>query len=679
MNLIFLIGVIIILILISHIIDRFIPFVPEALIQVVVGIVCAVVLMIFFKDNNFISKIINGSDFLISNEVFFALFIAPILFREAEQADVLAMNSVRKEILFMAFLLVFITCFGVGGLYHVFFPENALASGFALGAILGPIDAVAIFAFVKMMNIKNASLHIIRGEGLINDASGIIAFQFAIIFLLSGEFSAVNAVKDLFILVITGIAIGLVFGFLKNVIMAMFRRFRIRNFPINILLEISIPFMSYACAEILGTSGIITAVTAGCISSLRRLDASIFEARLKIMKNNIWDLIIYVLNALIFIFLGISLPNIIVRLKSDGFFDDIRVFFIPVLITIVVYVIRFIFIHVFISKFKKSEIKNSVFLTASGPKGAVSLVIAFTLPSAVLLPSGTIYNERPLLLFMAGVTILLSLIFSAILLPLLTDKDMEEKNDRKIKTIRIIKKVIKELSLKCPNVEIFDVIIYYKKQIESIEGGIPNKKIREDMKVLGEVYHKLIKAELLHYLQQKYITKNEWDVLYKILNLEIEYISKKKISDEYILTDHEKTLMNPKKIMNVYWDISADVFDKIRKKYPEVCATALDAFFHFTINLSGQIFEVFYGQRIHQSFRESYIVDVLNAFDTERKIILASEEKGVISSWHADQMRIRISEIEKFIIEEKDNTQMIRILGNRLKKGINTVDGGKKK
>ncbi len=163
----------------SNIASRILPMIPAPLIQIFLGVVLGLTEW--------------GQSIDFEPELFLVMIIAPLLFREGEKADISSILKNFGTILFLAFGGVILTLVGVGATLSFLLPSVPLAACFAFGAALGPTDAVAVSSLSGRVNIPKKAMHILEGEGLLNDASGVTAFQFALGALITGSFSAVNA------------------------------------------------------------------------------------------------------------------------------------------------------------------------------------------------------------------------------------------------------------------------------------------------------------------------------------------------------------------------------------------------------------------------------------------------------------------------------------------------------
>lgn len=195
--------------------------------------------------------------------IFLLLFIPPLLFLDGWRIPKDAFFRDMKPILSLAIGLVMVTILGIGLFIHWLIPAITVAAGFALAAILSPTDPVAVSAMTASSPLPSRMAHILEGESLLNDASGLVAFNFAIAAVLTGSFSPGDAVVKFFLMAFGGILSGLVVVWVTGKCNNFLVR-RTREEPaIQILISLLIPFAAYLLAEAFHVSGILAAVAAG--------------------------------------------------------------------------------------------------------------------------------------------------------------------------------------------------------------------------------------------------------------------------------------------------------------------------------------------------------------------------------------------------------------------------------
>ncbi|MCL2859396.1 MAG: Na+/H+ antiporter [Oscillospiraceae bacterium] len=426
-------------ILISNFINKFIPVISVPIIQIFLGIGIALLPIGFHLELN--------------PELFFVLFIAPLLFNEGMLTDKKSLWSLKRPIFLLAFGLVFITVLAIGGFINILMPAIPLAACFALAAALAPTDAVAVGNLAKRIKIPSKITNILEGESLINDASGLVCFQFAIAAMLTGTFSATNAGITFLVIAIGGALVGAVFTLIKYIFIRWIRSYGMENVTLHILIEILTPFIIYIIAEKLGVSGVLAVVVAGIIHSFNRKRLNPETASLNIASQSIWSMLSFTLNGLVFLILGTQLPDIIKIIWNNSSINNIQIILYIVLFTIALLLVRFLWSIFIIKKDiynsednKLGRFNTSLIISMSGARGTVTLASAMAIP--LLLLNGSQFPERNLIIFMASGVIICSLLISNFLLPVLLKKNGIENNneDESEALTEILNNVIADLN-----------------------------------------------------------------------------------------------------------------------------------------------------------------------------------------------------------------------------------------
>jgi monovalent cation/hydrogen antiporter len=191
-------------------------------------------------------------------------------------------------------------------------PGFTVALGFLLGGIVSPPDAVSATAIMRNVKVPKSLVSIIEGESLLNDASSLIVFRFALAAVLTGQFHVGQAAGSFFLVVSMGIVMGLCVGLLFYGI----HRLLPTTSSIEIVLTLVTPYCMYYVAEHFHYSGVLAVVTGGLFLSSRR--QSLLNYRSPIESVNVWTNIVFVLNGLIFLLIGLELPAITGELGSIG-------------------------------------------------------------------------------------------------------------------------------------------------------------------------------------------------------------------------------------------------------------------------------------------------------------------------------------------------------------------------
>ena len=428
-------------VLVSAVLDQMMPRVSLPLVQIAIG---AIVILL----------VGTPVDVAIDPELFLVLFIAPLLFDESRHASKRGLWDNKGPIVSLAIGLVIVTVLVVGFALNWIEPSIPLAAAFALGAALGPTDAVAVTALGKDIRLTGRQKSLLSGEALINDASGVVSFQFAIAAAVTGAFSLMDAAQSFAISFFGGIAIGLIAGFLALLAMKAIRGYGYESITVHVVFEVFTPFIVFLAAEHFGTSGILAVVAAGLLITLLPQKPTPVAARLKIASNSVWETLVFVINGVVFVMLGMQLPKAIMPSWRSDEVSSLLLCGLVLLVTALVVGVRFIWVLVMErcdSSAKrhtgKQLVRDALVTTLSGPKGAVTLSIIMTIPFT--LSTGEAFPQRDTLIFLASGVILCTLLLANFVVPVLAPKDDSpdetEEQDVSAVTIDILKRVIRQL------------------------------------------------------------------------------------------------------------------------------------------------------------------------------------------------------------------------------------------
>ncbi|CAM4077741.1 Na+/H+ antiporter [Kerstersia similis] len=361
-------------------------------------------------------------------ELFLLLFIPPLLFADGWRIPKRELFGLYRPVLLLAFGLVFLTVLGLGYLIHWMLPSMPLSVAFALAAVVSPTDAVAVSAITRNLGMPHKTMHILEGESLLNDASGLVALKFALAATLTGAFSALDAARDFVWMCVGGLSLGALMGWgfstaRKNIT----RRLGDMAATQMVLLLVLLPFAVYLLAEVIGTSGILAAVAAGITTNMADLDRGEFIHE-RLQTDSTWSMVESSFNGAIFLLLGLQLPTISrTMMESHSYHWWELTSFVFIIgaalllvrwfwLTFVVYG-RFFRTHAPGKPPERPSQRLLVATTFAGIRGAVTLAAALSFP--LMLNAKTPFPARDLVVFLATGVILLTLILGSIALPLL--------------------------------------------------------------------------------------------------------------------------------------------------------------------------------------------------------------------------------------------------------------------
>jgi Na+/H+ antiporter len=364
-------------------------------------------------------------------DVFFLLFLPPLLFYDGWKIPKEGLFRDRGTILQLALGLVVFTVLGVGLLIHWMIPALPMAAAFALAAIVSPTDPIAVSAIATKVPIPKRLMHILEGEALLNDASGLVCMRFAVAAVVTGSFSLVEAFGTFLWLAIGGIAIGIAVTWVITRVKGYITRLIGEDAGSQVLISLLIPFGAYLMAERLHCSGILAAVAAGITMSYAEQSGQAL-AETRVRRNAVWDMIQFTANGIIFVLLGEQLPSIAARaahvVQLTGHTDPLWLIVYVAGISLALIALRFIWVWVALRftlfrAARKGQIvqKPSLRLIAAtslaGVRGAITLAGVLTIPFVVA--DGSAFPARNLIIFLAAAVIVVSLVLASVGLPFL--------------------------------------------------------------------------------------------------------------------------------------------------------------------------------------------------------------------------------------------------------------------
>ena len=432
-------------VVLSSFLSRFIPKVSTPLVQIALGALASQ--LPFFPDVT------------LSPELFMVLFIAPLLYLEAHEIDKSELIKSVKLSLSLAIGLAIATMAAVGFALHAVWPAIPLAAALALGAALGPTDAVAVSSLGKEAALTQRQTSVLKGESLFNDASGIVGFQFAIAAAVSGVFEVGESTMQFVVSFFGGAFFGIVVGMVADVVFETMRSLGWETMTTRILMELFLPFILYLGAEAVHVSGILSVVAAGLLIRFDRTGIGPNVARTNIVSSSVWGVLSFSLNGTVFILLGMLLPSAMTTSWDDPHVSNWLLLTAILVVSAVVIVMRFLWISLMLRlardtttgkrrKMTAKRWRSAAVMTFGGPKGTITLSLMFTIPYT--LAAGADFPMRDELIFIAGGVIVVTLLLANFLLPLLApnrDKDTStEMTEMTEITIEVLRRTVEELS-----------------------------------------------------------------------------------------------------------------------------------------------------------------------------------------------------------------------------------------
>lgn len=357
----------------------------------------------------------------INPDLIFFLFLPPLLFEASWTISFKEMKKWWRIIGSFAFLVVLFSALTVAMTANHFIPGFTIALGFLLGGIVSPPDAVSTGAITKFVKISNSTSAILEGESLLNDASSLIIFRFALIAVGTGQFVWQHAIASFAWMVIGGVIVGLALAWS---FVQLHKRLP-TDAPSDIALTFIEPYFMYWLAEQAHCSGVLAVVSGGLYMSTHRLTFLNSSSRIK--GFSVWESFVFVLNGIVFLIIGLELPEIIEGLRSHGTPLWTAIGY-GVLITVVLIVARIISSYVALLATiifrpgvtpqvgsRRRRFLLPLLLGWTGMRGVVSLAAALAIPAT--LDNGTPFPQRYLILFITFIVILLTLLVQGLTLP----------------------------------------------------------------------------------------------------------------------------------------------------------------------------------------------------------------------------------------------------------------------
>jgi len=355
----------------------------------------------------------------IAPELIFVIFLPPLLYEAAWNTSWKDFWKWRRVISSFAFPIVMLTSSIVALISKSIIPGFTWALGFLLGGIISPPDAVSASAILKNVKVPKRLTTILEGESLLNDASSLVVFRFALVAVTTGSFVLGKAAGNFVLVIVMGVLIGIAVA----LVFYALHRWLPTTTNIDIILTFLTPYVMYITAEKFEFSGVLAVVSGGLFLSARRDE--ILTHRSRLQGVNVWEAVAFVLNGFVFLLIGLEFPVVINGLGNDGLWPAIRYSAIICLVLIVARLASTygaLYFTRFISRYIKTADPNpswkaSLLFGWAGMRGVVSLAAALSIP--VALKSGVVFPQRNLILFITFNVILVTLILQGLTLPLI--------------------------------------------------------------------------------------------------------------------------------------------------------------------------------------------------------------------------------------------------------------------
>lgn len=353
----------------------------------------------------------------LAPEVVFLVFLPLLIMAAGWYTSVQDLKTNRRPIVLLSVGLVLFSTVGVAAVAQAVIPGLGWGPALVLGAIVSPTDAVAATAIMERLGAPRRLVTLLEGESLLNDATGLVAYRFAVAAVVAGTFSAWVAGSMFALSLVAGVAIGLAVGWM---LIQVWRR--IEDPLVGITLSFLAPYAAYLLADrVLGVSGVLAVAVTSIYASRR--SSEVIPAAVRIQAVGVWDLLIFVLNGLAFILVGLQLRQVLASVGHESVWNLV---FTGAAVSLAVVAARFIWVFpsAYLPRFLSRRIRerdpypgwrNVVVVGWSGMRGVVSLAAALAVPLTV--SGGESFPQRDLIIFLTFCIILVTLVGQGLSLP----------------------------------------------------------------------------------------------------------------------------------------------------------------------------------------------------------------------------------------------------------------------
>lgn len=488
-----------------------------------------------------ISSIPNIPVVKINPELIFIIFLPPLLYEAAWAISWKELWKWRRIVGSFAFVVVFLTATTVAFVANHFIPGFSLALGFLLGGIVSPPDAVSAGAILKFVSVPKRMSSILEGESLLNDASSLIIFRFAMIAVATGQFIWHEAALSFSWMLIGGIGIGVLVGwlFMKG------QKILPTDANMDTILTIVAPYLMYIAAEEVHSSGVLAVVSGALLLSNNRHNFLSTSSRLR--GINVWESLAFALNGIVFMLIGLELPEITSGLEGVSISSAIGY---GLLVTAVLVLVRILSAYgavvvtliarnfMTVADSRNPGFKVPAILGWTGMRGVVSLAAALSIPEKLYV-GGPDFPQRNLILFITFIVILTTLVVQGLTLPLIIKKvDLPEYDDHlpDEEAEDMIRRQLAQLTvqhLKENHSELLNKSVFLQQIHEKWKGKIEEES---DIKLSSETknaYLNLLDAQRAWLIEQNHDEKQYFDE-----DLIRKHLMKIDLEEERILLVH---------------------------------------------------------------------------------------------------------------------------------------------
>jgi monovalent cation/hydrogen antiporter len=355
-------------------------------------------------------------DVQLDPEMVLVIVLPPLLYAAAFFSSLRELRDNLEEISLLAIGLVIFTMVGVAAVAHEAIDGMSWEAAFVLGAVVSPTDPVAASAIASRVGAPRRYVTIVEGESLVNDATALVAYKFAVAAVVTGSFSLTEASGRFVLNAIAGIAIGIAIGYL----VARLRK-ALDDAPTEITISLITPYFAYLPAEALGVSAVLAAVTTGIYMGWH--SPELITPATRIQSFSVWEILVFVLNAVLFVLVGLQLPTV---LDGIGGMSTRDIVVDAAAVSLAVIVIRFLWVFptTYVPRWLSRRVRERrgpitwhfpAIVAWTGMRGAVSLAAALAIPQTI--DGGGAFPQRDLIVFLTYAVILVTLLLQGLTLP----------------------------------------------------------------------------------------------------------------------------------------------------------------------------------------------------------------------------------------------------------------------
>jgi monovalent cation/hydrogen antiporter len=359
---------------------------------------------------------------VLEPDLVLVIVLPPLLYSAAFFSSLRDLRANLRSISLLAIGLVLATTFGVAAIAHALIDDLSWKAAVVLGAIVSPTDPIAATSIARRLNVPRRVVTIVEGEAMINDATALIVYRFAVAAIVAGTFSLSDAALEFVVSAVGGIGIGLVVGWLVSRV-----RRRLDDPPTEIALSLLTAYLAYLPAEAIGVSGVLAAVTVGIFLGWLAPQL-VTSPTTRLQSQAVWEILVFMVNAFLFALLGLQFQDLVSSL--DGYSASTLIGYGAIVgAAVVVMRVAWVFPVTYVTRFLFRRIRERdpyppwqypALVSWMGMRGAVSLAAALALPLRT--DAGAAFPARNLIIFLTFCVILVTLVFQGLTLPALIRK-----------------------------------------------------------------------------------------------------------------------------------------------------------------------------------------------------------------------------------------------------------------